>query len=76
MLRRLGLATDRPLVLAMGGGLGAVAINQALEAIADQLVASGLQVVLLTGKGNEIKVSESTGRSFHQYQFTNQVRQY
>ena len=76
MLRRLGLATDRPLVLAMGGGLGAVAINQALEAIADRLVAGGLQVVLLTGKGNQIKVSESAGRFFRQYQFTNQVRQY
>lgn len=46
--RQLGFAADQPLVLAVGGGLGAVAINDAILTLAQ--TSPELQLVLATGE--------------------------
>lgn len=46
----LGLNADLPLVVATGGGLGAVSINRAFAAAASELSANGVAVYHVTGK--------------------------
>ncbi len=48
--RSLGLSPRRPLVVAMGGGLGAREINEAMVNQANRLVEHGAQVVILAGR--------------------------
>ena len=55
----LGLDSNRPLVLAMGGGQGAVAINDAITANATKLVKDEVNVVLLAGRGREVNMPKS-----------------
>lgn len=74
--RQLVLDVERPLVLAMGGGLGAVAINQAMAANASRLMKLGSEVVLLAGRGRTVELAaqdQLTRRYFHTYQFSDQV---
>jgi UDP-N-acetylglucosamine--N-acetylmuramyl-(pentapeptide) pyrophosphoryl-undecaprenol N-acetylglucosamine transferase len=47
----LGLAADRPTLLVSGGSLGAQRLNQAVAAVAADLLAAGAQVLHLTGRG-------------------------
>ena len=47
----LGLDPERPCLLVSGGSLGAQHLNQALADLAGPLLASGAQVLHLTGKG-------------------------
>jgi len=47
--RHFGLDTDRPTIFAFGGSLGARSINNALDAIAPQLIADGVQIIWQTG---------------------------
>lgn len=48
----LGLPADRLLVVATGGGLGAVSINQAMLGAAEALLADGIVLYHVTGKAH------------------------
>ena len=72
----LNLDDNRPLVLAMGGGQGAVAINDAIVANATKLVKAGADVVLLAGRGREVNMPKSIGKHVQVLEFTNQVTAY
>lgn len=72
----LGLDDKRPLILAMGGGLGAVAINNAMVDIGQKLVDDGCQVVLLTGRGHDVNVPRGAKKYFHAYDFSNKIVEY
>ena len=73
---QLGLDGNRPLVLAMGGGQGAVAINNAVAANATKLVKAGMDIVLLAGRGREVNMPKSVGKHVRVLEFTNQVTAY
>lgn len=53
-LREFGLATDRPLLLVTGGSLGARRINATMRESAGDIVATGWQVLHITGAKSEI----------------------
>ncbi|MDR0627140.1 MAG: UDP-N-acetylglucosamine--N-acetylmuramyl-(pentapeptide) pyrophosphoryl-undecaprenol N-acetylglucosamine transferase [Bifidobacteriaceae bacterium] len=53
----LGLEPDRSTLLVSGGSLGAVNLNSAVVGVADRLLASGAQVLHLTGRGKAGAVS-------------------
>lgn len=72
----LGLDAKRPLILAMGGGLGAVAINNAMIDIGKKLVNDGCQVVLLTGRGHDVDVPRGVKKYFYAYDFSNKIVEY
>ena len=72
----LGLEQNRPIILAMGGGLGAVAINDAMAGIATRLVKTGYQVVLLTGRGRTVDIPTSAKKHFHVYDFSDKIVEY
>ncbi len=55
---RYGLAKDKFTVLVMGGGSGALEINQAMEAIGSDLL-DDAQIIHLTGRGKMTKTLES-----------------
>lgn len=57
-LEFFGLKAGRPVVLVIGGSLGAQSINQALSSGLERLLAAGIQVIWQTGKGNLGLVSE------------------
>ena len=48
--KALGFEADKPLLLVVGGSLGALTINESLEAALPQIVASGANVLWQTGK--------------------------
>ncbi|MDE6588491.1 MAG: undecaprenyldiphospho-muramoylpentapeptide beta-N-acetylglucosaminyltransferase [Paramuribaculum sp.] len=48
--RKLGFAPDRPLVVALGGSLGARTINESIEASLPMLAANGIDLLWQTGK--------------------------
>lgn len=73
---QLGLDGNRPLVLAMGGGLGAVAINNAVVANAPKLIKAGYQIVLLAGRARQIELPHRTKKYFHPFEFTDQIVAY
>ena len=73
---QLGLDGNRPLVLAMGGGQGAVAINNAITANATKLVKAGADIVLLAGRGREVNIPKSVGKHVQVLEFTSQVTAY
>lgn len=50
-LNHFGLTADKPVILAIGGSLGARTINHSLDAHLDALVAHGAQLIWQTGKG-------------------------
>lgn len=72
----LGLDAKRPLILAMGGGLGAVAINNAMVDIGKKLVDDGYQIVLLTGRGHDVDVPRGVKKHFYAYGFSNKIVEY
>ena len=53
-----GLDADRPTLLVSGGSLGALRLNQAFAAAGADLLASGVQVLHLTGAGKDVEVPE------------------
>ncbi|MDO4271810.1 MAG: UDP-N-acetylglucosamine--N-acetylmuramyl-(pentapeptide) pyrophosphoryl-undecaprenol N-acetylglucosamine transferase [Candidatus Saccharibacteria bacterium] len=73
--RELGL-TDKPFILAMGGGLGSVAINNAVVANAKNLAASGAELLLLSGKGHVVNVPAKARKSLMVQEFSSQVPDY
>ena len=48
-----GLAERKPVVLVVGGSLGALSVNRALQTGIDQLLEAGIQVIWQTGKNFE-----------------------
>jgi UDP-N-acetylglucosamine--N-acetylmuramyl-(pentapeptide) pyrophosphoryl-undecaprenol N-acetylglucosamine transferase len=58
-LRHFGLVADKPVVLIVGGSLGARTINEAVQANAESWIARGAQVLWQTGKSYA-----STAKSF------------
>ncbi|GIG38554.1 UDP-N-acetylmuramate--L-alanine ligase [Cellulomonas phragmiteti] len=52
----LGLDPDLPTLLVTGGSLGAVSVNRAVVGAADALLATGAQVLHLTGRGKSADV--------------------
>ena len=76
MKHQLGLDGNRPLVLAMGGGQGAVAINNAISANSGKLVKAGADIVLLAGRGREVTMPKSVGKHVQVLEFTNRVTAY
>ncbi len=57
---KLGFAPDRPLVLVVGGSLGARTINQAIIAGAQDIVSGGAQILWQTGKAYGSEAQNST----------------
>ncbi|GAB2454867.1 undecaprenyldiphospho-muramoylpentapeptide beta-N-acetylglucosaminyltransferase [Xylanimonas ulmi] len=58
----LGLDPARPTVLVTGGSSGALSLNTAVAGAADALLASGAQVLHLTGKGKDGPVRDAVAR--------------
>lgn len=54
----LGFAADRPVVLVIGGSLGAERLNKAVVRTMPELIGSGYQVLHLTGERNLAAVQE------------------
>lgn len=54
----LGFTADRPIVLVIGGSLGAERLNKAVVRMMPELIASGYQVLHLTGERNLTQVQE------------------
>lgn len=52
--RSFGLSEDKKTLLVMGGSLGALSINKAMDAAVDGLAEKGWQVIWQTGKNYEI----------------------
>ncbi|MFV0254397.1 MAG: undecaprenyldiphospho-muramoylpentapeptide beta-N-acetylglucosaminyltransferase [Beutenbergiaceae bacterium] len=59
----LGLDPDRPVLVVSGGSLGAVRLNQAVGQAAASLLATGAQVVHLTGVGKDDEVRQLLSRA-------------
>lgn len=68
-LETLGLSTDRPVVLIVGGGTGAKALNHKVAAVAQQLTKRA-QIIHITGAGKELPV---TAPHYHQYAFLGEL---
>lgn len=66
--RRFGLEADRPTLLVSGGSQGAVAINEAVVAARDRLLADGVQILHILGPRNigaaTTITDEATGASW------------
>lgn len=65
---RYGLKKDKPVVLVMGGGTGALSINQTMEAIAQDLL-QDMQVIHLVGKGKLTQKLEEMGEGYVALEF-------
>ena len=62
-----GFTDDKPVILIMGGSLGAVAVNEAIRAVLPELL-KDFQIIHLCGKGKtEEKLNDVTG--YVQYEF-------
>lgn len=57
-IRHFGLTEDLPVLLVVGGSLGARTINQSIAGGIEQLVAKGIQVIWQTGKHFESTAKE------------------
>jgi UDP-N-acetylglucosamine--N-acetylmuramyl-(pentapeptide) pyrophosphoryl-undecaprenol N-acetylglucosamine transferase len=54
----LGFSAERPVVLVIGGSLGAERLNKAIVRMMPELIANGYQVLHLTGEKNLVHVQE------------------
>jgi UDP-N-acetylglucosamine--N-acetylmuramyl-(pentapeptide) pyrophosphoryl-undecaprenol N-acetylglucosamine transferase len=61
-LRHFGLDPQKPVVLVVGGSLGAKSINEAIATGIDRLRAAGLQLIWQTGKQGTWGASEGNGK--------------
>ena len=52
--KKLGFSVRRPLIMAMGGGLGAAEINAAVAQNAAKLIDKGADILLLCGRGRSV----------------------
>jgi len=65
---RYGLDKDKPILLVVGGGTGALSINQTMEAIGSDLL-DEIQIIHLTGKGKMTQKLESMGEGYIALEF-------
>lgn len=65
--RAFGLDPDRPVLLATGGSLGAQRINEAIAGAADDILATGAQILQVTGKGKSEGLVERPGHRILEY---------
>lgn len=72
-LKKFGLSSDKPVLLIIGGSLGARSINQALAAQVGQVLDAGIQVLWQTGKlfaeETERLQKEYAGKDLHMTDF-------
>lgn len=68
---RYGFATDKPTVLIMGGGTGAISINELMAIIAPELVTHA-NVLHLTGKGKMLGSLVEFGHNYVAVEFLNE----
>jgi len=68
----LGITSDKPVLLVMGGSSGAAAINQAIAGCLDTLTAK-YEVIHLTGKGKS-PLSNSSLSYYHPIEFTQSIQ--
>lgn len=75
---KLGFDPERPLVVSMGGGLGAKEINVAMALNARQLIKQGADVAMLIGKGRKVTLdlSDAEQRHVRVLEFTEQIADY
>ena len=75
---KLGFDPERPLVVSMGGGLGAKEINVAMALNARQLIKQGADVAMLIGKGRKVTLdlSDAERRHVQVLEFTEQIADY
>lgn len=75
---KLGFDPERPLVVSMGGGLGAKEINVAMALNARQLIKQGADVAMLIGKGHKVTLdlSDAERRHVRVLEFTEQIADY
>ena len=59
--RHFGLDAGKPILLVVGGSLGAKSINEAVDAGLDRLLAAGIQVIWQTGKLFERRQASPVG---------------
>ena len=62
-LSMCGFSNDKPVILVMGGSLGAQRINEALEKSLDKLLEK-FQIIHLTGKGKSLGIDRKGYKSF------------
>ncbi len=60
-LKTFGFSAERPIILVMGGGTGALALNALVERSVDRWVALGWQVIHLTGEGKPVAYGATIG---------------
>jgi len=65
-----GFSSDKPVILVMGGSLGAVAINKAIRALLNKLTRR-FQIVHICGKGNYDSVLEGYP-GYKQFEYVNE----
>ncbi len=68
----LGLDPDRLTIVVTGGSLGAARLNQMVPSVAAELLATGAQVLHLSGKGKSQSVHDALGAPVEHYH----VREY
>lgn len=75
---KLGFDPERPLVVSMGGGLGAKEINVAMALNARQLIKQGADVAMLIGRGRKVTLdlSDAERRHVRVLEFTEQIADY
>jgi UDP-N-acetylglucosamine--N-acetylmuramyl-(pentapeptide) pyrophosphoryl-undecaprenol N-acetylglucosamine transferase len=61
-LREFSLSTDKPVMLVLGGSLGAASINRAVESNLAALMELGMQIVWQTGTAGYERCAASAGR--------------
>lgn len=74
--RNLGLCTNRPVILMMGGGLGLGRMGQALEQM--ESIEEPLELVVIAGKNRELrqqarKLAAGSHHSIHVYGYTDRI---
>ncbi|MFC3298906.1 undecaprenyldiphospho-muramoylpentapeptide beta-N-acetylglucosaminyltransferase [Arthrobacter agilis] len=68
----LGLDPDRPTLIVTGGSSGAASLNRAIAASVPDLIAAGIQVLHITGRGKRIDGDDGarfTAAGYHQVEF-------
>lgn len=66
-VRAFGLDPARPVLLATGGSLGAQRLNESVRDAAEELLAAGVQILHLTGRGKAQDIPERPGHRVLEY---------